>query len=105
MAAQGVLRDRAQADANKAAAAARDADLRPILEAMRRHEEKISRRLHGRRGMEKPSFAGRLLPSDFISESPTRSRGDRDRGKVPGWVKFLAAGLLNLEPSLHPLHT
>jgi hypothetical protein len=35
MAAQGVLRDRAQADANKAAAAARDADLRPILEAMR----------------------------------------------------------------------
>jgi len=35
MAAQGVLRTAPQADANKAAAAARDADLRPILEAMR----------------------------------------------------------------------
>ena len=30
-----VLGNQAQADANKAAAAARDADLRPILEAMR----------------------------------------------------------------------
>ena len=35
MAAQGVLRDRALADANKAAVAARDADLSPIQEAMR----------------------------------------------------------------------
>ena len=53
--------------------------------------------------MEKPSFTGRLLPSDFISESPTRSRGDRGRaryrvGKIP------SKGLLNLEPSLHPPH-
>ena len=93
------LGNQAQAGANKAAAAARDADLRPILEAMRDQTYREIAQALTDRGIKTPR-GGYLEPGHGHAVDAAIGHHRLARDTPRGREKFLGTGLLNLNTRL-----